>query len=151
MPTISRIGRRSLNLAFDGLGLALNTLLAGRLSLIGTVVLLASSMAALSRVLYGRVQPFCLIGFLALFSEPFAWGFVNLMLGFGLTLWVFRLALATKPAAADRANLLSALRGAVVLRASLRVRCLRRHDHLHRTMRCSLALNARRHSSSCRR
>lgn len=80
------------NLAFDGLGVALSAVLpiylAGRAVLIAAVLLLASGVAALSAALHGgRPRPFCLLAFLFLFSEPFAWGFISLILGFGLALW----------------------------------------------------------------
>ena len=79
------------NLAFDGIGVVLNMVLpiylTGRVVLLAAVVLLASGLVALSTVLHGRAKPFCLLGFLFIFSEPFAWGFVNLILGFGLVLW----------------------------------------------------------------
>lgn len=81
------------NLAFDGLALALNTVLpiylAGSAGLLIAVLLLATGVVAISAVLYGRPRPFCLVGFLFVFSQPFQWGFINLTLGFGfgLVLW----------------------------------------------------------------
>lgn len=79
------------NLAFDGLGLllsqALPIYLAGQVALLAAVLLMASGLAALSAALHGKANPFCLLGFLFIFSHPFTYGFVSLILGFGLVLW----------------------------------------------------------------
>lgn len=79
------------NLAFDIVGLGLSTIMpiavAGQVTLVLAAALIASGVAVLSAVLYGRPRPFSLLAFLFVFSEPFLWGFVNLVLGTGLLLW----------------------------------------------------------------
>jgi hypothetical protein len=79
------------NLAFDILGSALSLFLpifmAGQVSLIIAVLLLAFGLIWISSALYSTPRSFCLLGFIFLFSKPFSWGFVNLILGFGLALF----------------------------------------------------------------
>lgn len=79
------------NLAFDGLGLLLNQVLpiqlAGQVTLLVAVALLATGIVALSAALHGTARSFSLVGFLFIFSHPFTYGFINLILGFGLLLW----------------------------------------------------------------
>ena len=61
---------------------------AGRVFLVGTLLVLASGPVLLYRVWWGKWSPWPCVGFLFLYSRVFLWGFISYLAGIGLALLV---------------------------------------------------------------
>ena len=80
------------NLGFDLAGSALAHVVSifptGQIILIAAIVMMLSGVLAVSAALHGGTpRLFSVFGSLFVTSQPFMFGFINLMLGFGLALW----------------------------------------------------------------
>lgn len=71
---------------------------AGKLFLILTLVLDITGIIALNRVMFGRLTPWPLLGFLLLYNQVVLVGFVNFLFGVGLAFWVAAVWAGLRPA-----------------------------------------------------